>query len=72
MHLIRLFHEICYHRYLVSKNLLFIIFPDDFPNTLFNCVQTGSKGSAVSYTDLGFSKTFYIQEKLLTLANPMR
>lgn len=33
-------------------------FPDDFPNTLFNCSQTGSQGSAVSHTDFGFSKTF--------------
>ncbi|HET7117053.1 MAG TPA: hypothetical protein VFI29_11210 [Hanamia sp.] len=33
-------------------------YPDDFPNTLYNCQQTGSEGSKISHTDFGFSKTF--------------
>lgn len=42
---------------LIEKSVIYN-FPDDFPNTLFNCTQTGSEGSAVSHTDFGFSKTF--------------
>lgn len=33
-------------------------YPDDFPNTLYNCNQTGTLGSPVGYIDFGFSKTF--------------
>lgn len=32
-------------------------FPD-FPNTVYNCNQTGTEGSKISHTDIGFSRPF--------------